>query len=109
MNHNTSGRLLLPNQKNQGPGGSLTQNQTPNPLSYSNSQSNINKQRQFYNSNQNAHDDAIKKGDSVGQKYDLAERLESGHLTGDNSAFEKLGSSSENDTSQMSRQMNQKI
>jgi hypothetical protein len=97
----------LPNQKSQG-GGSLTQNQTPNPLSYSNSQNNLNKQRQFYNSNQNTHDDVIKNRESALQKYDLGERLESSHVGGEggSATFEKVGSSSENDTSQKSRQMN---
>ena len=40
--HNASGRLVLPNQKSQG-GGSLTQNQTPNHLIYSNSHNNLSK------------------------------------------------------------------
>ena len=99
-NHsNTNGRLLLPNQKGQ-TGGSLTQNQTPNPLSYSNSHSAINKHRQVYNSNQNSVEDAVRTRDSVEQKYESIERLDGSHQTGDRaSAFEKMGSSSENDTS----------
>ena len=40
--HNASGRLVLPNQKSPG-SGSLTQNQTPNHLIYSNSHNNLSK------------------------------------------------------------------
>lgn len=54
------------------------------------------------------HDDVIQNRESALQKYDLGERLEGSHAVGEggSATFEKVGSSSENDTSQKSRQMN---